>query len=181
MHHASIAAYKVIDQADRLRRIWVMAQERRFAELLSHVAREITQRQAVDVCCGDLTLEQFQTLRALGASDPLSIGVLSSRLRVDVSTMSRNVTVLERNGYLARARDGEDARVVRVRLTAKGKRALESLCCDEREVLQSVYDQLPAGERRKVIEALEVLRASVDASVAPASCCAPAASRKSTA
>src|SRR4051794_25679688 len=111
-----------------------MAQENRFAELLSAVAREITLRQATDVCCGDLTLEQFQTLRALSQADPLSIGALSTQLRVDLSTMSRNVTLLERNGYLLRARSAEDARVVHVRLTAKGKRALESLRCDERDV-----------------------------------------------
>src|SRR6476469_4323845 len=105
-----------------------MTEADRFAELLSRVAREVTLRQASDVCCGDLTLEQFQTLRALGASAQLSMGALSSRLRVDLSTMSRNVTVLERNGYLARARDAEDARIVHVRLTARGKRALDTLC-----------------------------------------------------
>src|SRR5439155_25234515 len=118
-----------------------MAQENRFAELLSAVAREVTLRQASDVCCGDLTLEQFQTLRALSASDQLSIGALSTQLRVDMSTMSRNVTVLERNGYLLRTRSAEDARVVHVRLTAKGKRALESLRCDERDVLKDVYQR----------------------------------------
>src|SRR5438309_11869461 len=116
-----------------------MAQEDRFAELLSHVAREVTLRQASDVCCGDLTLEQFQTLRSISASDRLSIGSLSTQLRVDLSTMSRNVTVLERNGYLSRTRSAEDARVVHVRLTAKGKRSLETLRCEERDVLTSVY------------------------------------------
>ena len=122
-----------------------MAQENRFAELLSAVAREVTLRQASEVCCGDLTLEQFQTLRALSGSGPLSIGALSSQLRVDMSTMSRNVTVLERNGYLLRARSAEDARVVHVKLTAKGKRALETLRCDERDVLEEVYQRLPSG------------------------------------
>jgi len=44
-----------------------MADGDRFAELLARVAREVTLRQASDVCCGDLTLEQFQTLRAARA------------------------------------------------------------------------------------------------------------------
>jgi DNA-binding MarR family transcriptional regulator len=155
------------DLADR------MGQEHRFAELLSHLAREITLRQASDVCCGDLTLEQFQTLRAVSAADQLSMGALSAQLRVDLSTMSRNVTVLERNGYLLRARDPEDARVVQVRLTAKGRRALETLRCGEREVLRDVYDQLPAPERSKVIKALEVLRGCLATGQAgsTAACC----------
>jgi DNA-binding MarR family transcriptional regulator len=156
-----------------------MALEHRLAELLSHVARAITLRQTSDVCCGDLTLEQFQTLRALSAVEQLSIGALSTRLRVDLSTMSRNVTVLQRNGYLLRARDTDDARVVHVRLTTKGKRALDTLCCDERDVLKDVYQRLPPAERPKVLKALELLRTCLDESESVgAPCCPPAAVRK---
>ena len=142
-----------------------MTEADRFAELLSRVAREVTLRQAADVCCGDLTLEQFQTLQAVSASsDPLSIGALSARLRVALSTMSRNVSVLERNGYLLRARSAEDGRIVHVGISPKGKRALETLRCDERDVLADVYQRLPAGDRPRVVKALEVLRTCLDAS-----------------
>ena len=122
-----------------------MAEGDRFAELLSRVAREVTTRQASEICCGDLTLEQFQTLTAVSASDQLSIGSLSAQLRVDLSTMSRNVTLLERNGYLLRARSAEDGRIVQVTLTAKGKRALDTLRCGERDVLGDVYRSPAAG------------------------------------
>jgi DNA-binding MarR family transcriptional regulator len=157
-----------------------MSQGGRFAELLSRVAREITLRQASEVCCGEFTLEQFQTLRAVTGSDQLSIGALSAQLRVDLSTMSRNVTVLERNGYLLRARSSDDARVVHVRITPKGRRALETLRCDERDALKDVYERLPAGDRPKVIKALEVLRLCLDESdVSGAVCCPPTQIRKS--
>jgi len=156
-----------------------MAQENRFAELLSAVAREVTLRQASDVCCGELTLEQFQTLRALSRSDALSIGALSAQLRVDMSTMSRNVTVLERNGYLLRARSTEDGRVVHVRLTAKGKRALDSLRCDERDVLKDVYQRLATAERPVVLKALEALQSCFGESAAGVPCCSPARPGKS--
>jgi DNA-binding MarR family transcriptional regulator len=155
-----------------------MGQENRFAELLSRVAREVTMRQASDVCCGELTLEQFQTLRAISVSELLSIGSLSTQLRVDLSTMSRNVTVLERNGYLLRARSAEDARVVHVRLTTKGKRALETLRCDERDVLTGVYQSLPTTDRAAVLKALEVLQNCLGEGTSGATCCAPASARK---
>jgi DNA-binding MarR family transcriptional regulator len=156
-----------------------MAQGHRFAELLSQVAREITLRQASDVCCGDLTLEQFQTLRAVRTSEQPSIGSLSALLRVDLSTMSRNVTVLERNGYLLRSRSADDGRIVHVGITSKGKRALEMLRCDERDVLSEVYERLPAGERPRVVKALEVLRTCFDEPGAVGmACCPPASVRK---
>jgi DNA-binding MarR family transcriptional regulator len=153
----------------------------RFAHLLSEIAREVTLRQAVDVCCGDLTLEQFQTLRAVTASDLLSISALSTQLRVDLSTMSRNVTVLERNGYLTRARSSEDGRVVHVRITPKGKRALETLHCEEQDVLESVYERLPVNERPGIVKALEALHGCLGAADATgAACCAPTPIRKVT-
>jgi DNA-binding MarR family transcriptional regulator len=115
------------------------------------------------------------------ASDQLSIGALSTQLRVDLSTMSRNVTVLERNGYLMRARSSEDGRVVHVRITPKGKRALETLHCEEQDVLQSVYERLPAGDRPNIVKALELLhRCLGEPEAAGAACCAPTPIRKVT-
>ena len=155
-----------------------MAQQDKFSGLLSQVAREVTRRQASEVCCGDLSLEQFQTMQAVSDSSQASIGALSAGQHVDISTMSRNVTVLERNGYLLRARSDEDARVVMVRLTSKGKRALETLCCSEREILRDVYDRLPPADRTKIIGALETLRSCLaDLATGEASCCPPAPRR----
>jgi DNA-binding MarR family transcriptional regulator len=158
-----------------------MTRGHRFAELLSQVAREITLRQASEVCCGDLTLEQFQTLRAVDASDQLSVGALSMKLRVDFSTISRNVTLLERNGYLERSRSVEDGRVVRVGITAKGIRALETLRCDERDVLTSVYERLPVRERPAVTRALQLLQTCLDESGDAEAACCPPSSRAKTA
>jgi DNA-binding MarR family transcriptional regulator len=160
-----------------------VAEDDRFAQLLTYVAREITLRQAADVCCGDLTLEQFQTLKAIHGSARPSIGALSLELRVDLSTMSRNITLLERNGYLSRARSAEDGRVVHVRLTAEGRRALKTLHCEEKDVLGQIYDQIPSGERPRVVRALEALRTCLERSstrsdAVGTECCAPAPSRK---
>jgi DNA-binding MarR family transcriptional regulator len=150
-----------------------MVEEVRFGELLAQVAREITRRRGADVCCGDLTLEQFQTLQAVSSADQPSIGALSVSLRVDLSTMSRNVALLERNGHLLRARSADDGRVVQVRLTAKGKRALETLRCDERDVFKDAYERLPIAERAKVVRALETLSRCLETSDERAAACCP--------
>lgn len=153
--------------------------EQRFADLLSLVAREITVREASEVCCGDLTLEQFRALRAVDSTEQSSIGTLSNQLRVDLSTMSRNVALLERDDYLIRAKSAEDGRIVNVRLTAKGRRALETLRCGEQEVLGDLYDRLPVKERSRVIKALEVLQTCFEQAAPAEACCAPKAKRRS--
>src|SRR5436190_8333079 len=107
------------------------------------------------------------------------MGSLSAQLRVDVSTMSRNVSVMERNGYLTRARSDDDGRFVHVRLSPKGRRALETLCCDEREVLGDVYARVPPAERPRVMRALEVLQTCLAPAGAADACCPPRSARRS--
>ncbi|HEX3696344.1 MAG TPA: MarR family winged helix-turn-helix transcriptional regulator [Polyangia bacterium] len=156
-----------------------MAEKDRFAELLSEVARDVTRRQTSEVCCGTLTLEQYRTLQAISRADQASIGSLSTALGVDLSTMSRNTSVLERDGYITRARSENDGRVVHVKLLAKGRRALETLRCSERDLLSDVYQGLSASERPKVMKALEALRECLGRKVADAEpCCSPAPAGK---
>jgi len=156
-----------------------MSERRKFGELLSRVARRVTNLQASEICCGDLTLEQFQTLRALdAAAEPLSLGRLSAEMGVDLSTMSRNMTVLERNEYALRVRSAEDGRVVTVKLTAKGRRALESLRCDEEETFQKIYEKVSPASRPKILKTLEILDECLSgADQEP--CCAPAPAARS--
>ena len=155
-----------------------MSTRDRFSELLSEIARDVTRRQTSEVCCGDLSLEQFQTLRRIDGSDRATIGSLAQDSSVDLSTMSRNVSVLERNGYLLRSRSEEDGRIVQVKLTPKGRRALESLQCGERDILKDVYERLPVTEQPKVVRALELLKdCLVTTGTTGAACCSPAARR----
>jgi DNA-binding MarR family transcriptional regulator len=118
-------------------------------------------------------LEQFETLQAVAAAEQSTVGSLSGELEVDLSTMSRNVSVLERNGYLQRARDADDGRIVLVRLMAKGRNALTTLRCGERDVLGEVFERIARHDRSQVVKALETLRACFAGSATVAACCPP--------
>jgi DNA-binding MarR family transcriptional regulator len=155
-----------------------MTKGERFAALVSEVAREVMRRRSSDACCGDLTLEQFETLRVVDGSEQSTIGTLSAALGVDLSTMSRNVSVLERSAYLQRLRSAEDGRVVQVRLTAKGRNALTTLQCGERDVLGDVYERIPQRERATVVRALEALRCCLVEGDQAAACCSPAPAQR---
>lgn len=99
------------------------------------------------------------------------MGSLSVQLHVDLSTMSRNVTLLERNGHLLRTRNAEDGRIVEVILTARGKRALNTLRCGERDILGTVYDRLSRTERAGIVKALETLSECLVQAEDGAACC----------
>ena len=151
-----------------------MKQQEKFAHALASIARRVSKLQTSEICCGALTLEQFETLRTIEASRDPSMSVLSAALGVDLSTMSRNVSVLEREKYVSRARAREDSRVVTVLLTPKGRTALRTLRCDEQDVMAEVYRKLPTASRPSVLEALSALQAALEADdlSAAEACCA---------
>ena len=150
-----------------------MTQHERFARALATIARRVSKLRSAEVCCGGLTPEQFETLRALAASTDPSMGRLSTALGVDLSTMSRNISVLQREGYVERTRHHDDSRVVTVALTRKGANALETLRCDERDVMARLYSRIPAGSRATALQALELVQTALDPEVeATAACCA---------
>src|SRR3954451_15083434 len=158
-----------------------MSERRKFGDLLSRIARRVTAVQTSEVCCGDLTLEQFSTLRAIDtAPETPSLGKLSAQMGVDLSTMSRNVTVLERNDYAARTRSAEDGRVVTIKLTAKGRRALDTLRCDEEDTFGKIYETVPAAARPQLVKALAILDGRLNGAPSAAGddpCCSPTRAR----
>jgi DNA-binding MarR family transcriptional regulator len=152
----------------------------RFAKALAAISRRVSKLQATEICCGDLTREQFETLRTIEAGRDLSISALSGALQVDLSTMSRNISVLEREKYVSRARPAEDSRIVTVVLTPKGRNALETLRCDEQDVMARVFRRLPTANRAALVEALETVQAALasDDAVAGEPCCAADAPKR---
>lgn len=157
-----------------------MKQPERFARALSSISRQVAKLQATEICCGALTREQFETLRTIEAAGDCSMSALSALLRVDVSTMSRNVSVLERERYVTRNRAPQDSRLVNVVLTPKGRHALQTLRCDEQDVMAAVFRRLPVAGRAAIVEVLETVQAALgDARPVPdGACCADDAAPK---
>lgn len=92
--------------------------------------RAVTQTYADLLADVGLTYPQYLTLLALWeADDPLTVGALGQRLRLDSGTLTPLLKRLEAAGHVVRRRDPEDERRVLVDLTAQG-RALEEDVAD---------------------------------------------------
>src|SRR5450432_201249 len=99
------------------RTIRVMRSERdTFAELARRLARGLARLDRDLICCGDVTLQQFETLRELHVAGTLVTSAIGARLGIDLSTASRNLALLARAGYVARVSIKGDGRAVGHRL-----------------------------------------------------------------
>lgn len=156
-----------------------MGNKAEFGKTLVTVARAVKRLERDEVCCGDLTLQQYETLRRLSNLEDATLGVIAADLGIDLSTASRNLSRLERQGYVSKMRPQADARTVILQLTRKGARALSTLWCDEQETFAAVYDRIPAASRATVLAGLSVLATVLEESGAcGVDCCPPVPSAR---
>ena len=107
-----------------------------------HLLRSV---RRVDVASG-LTAARLSALSVLVFGGPTTIGRLARAEQVSAPTMTRLVQALEREGLVTREAEEGDARVVRIRATAKGRRIL--VRGRERRVAELVrlLEQLPGED-----------------------------------
>ena len=144
----------------------------RAATLLRRVGRALLAVEREQICCGEVTRHQFATLHLLESAGGLSTSDLAGRLRIDLSTASRNLAVLERAGCIRRRPAAADARRVHNQVTARGRACIDTLCCDERAAFASVFERVPRRERPAVLRALTLLAQALEGATDPA-CCGP--------
>jgi len=107
-------------------------------------------------CCG-VTVSQCCTLLACDGKERLTMNELSDELRLSSSTMTRNVDVLVRRGYLERVGDDVDRRLVFVRLTELGKELMVNLRGREQNLFAEVLRTIPESEWQNLTYSLRLL------------------------
>jgi DNA-binding MarR family transcriptional regulator len=93
---------------------------------LRQAARRITQIYDGHVEPFGLTIAQFGLLVRLKAHDGIGVGALADKLVMDPTTLTRNLRPLARDGLLTLEPDPDDRRSRSLRLTAKGREALQA-------------------------------------------------------
>jgi MarR family transcriptional regulator, organic hydroperoxide resistance regulator len=68
-----------------------------------------------------LTYPQYLVLAALNAQGDRTVGQLGSELRLDTNTLTPLLKRMEKSGWLARSRNPQDERQVRLSLTDAGR------------------------------------------------------------
>jgi DNA-binding MarR family transcriptional regulator len=98
------------------------------------------------------------TLRRIEDEGPMRITDLAAAEKVAQPTMTGVVARLEQDGLLQRTRDPEDARAVRIALTAAGRDELASVRSSRAAVLQERLDRLDDDARAALTAALDPLQ-----------------------
>jgi DNA-binding MarR family transcriptional regulator len=93
----------------------------------------------------------------LAHTAPLSQNELAARLRLEKSTVSRLVSLLEERGWLIRSRSPHDRRALELRLSEAGARIAAELAQARRDKFARVFAAIPEADRPAVLESLRIL------------------------
>ena len=108
-------------------------------------------------CGKPVSVAEAHGLMELARGGPLVQKEIASRLRLEKSTVSRLVGMLEGRGWVERSRSPKDGRAVELRLTREGSRTAEGIAEARREKFARVLEAIPEEERESVLESMRIL------------------------
>ena len=135
------------------------AEEEAYVELLQ--TARIAERWALDAMKPTgLTPSQFNVLRILRGARPetLSCTTISERMVHHDPDVTRLLDRLERAGWIEKARDTKDRRVIKVGITAAGLDVIESASAVVRGCLQTALAPLGDRDLTTLIQLLQRVR-----------------------
>ncbi len=111
---------------------------------------------------GTLDRSAYLILRSLEGEAGESINSLADRLRLDASTVTRQVIAMESAGYVTRRRDVADGRSTVVEATSSGRSALASTRAARASLYEDVLTDWSPQDRRHLAVLLARLNESLD-------------------
>ena len=104
----------------------------------------------------EVSLQQYRALIVLASRGPQRPRDLAAALGVDPSTATRLCDRLARKRLISRRHAGADRREVRLDLTPKGNRLVDSVTQRRREEIEQILRAIPVSERANLVKAFEV-------------------------
>lgn len=138
-----------------------------FAAAVGDLLRTVQLRDRESICCHDVSVTECYALEFLTRREEASLQQVAEALRLDKSTTSRAVAALERKGYVARASDPNDRRLLRLQPTRRGVELSGRIRTDLDRRYVPLLADLEAPVRRQLIDLVRALAAQADCRCGP--------------
>ncbi len=107
---------------------------------------------------------QWRILGILGDKNPSTVTGIARRGVLKMSTLTRMLDRMERDGLVQRSLWKEDKRVVQVKITAKGKRALDKILAVAANVYKKSFEGISDAEAKRLMKTLAKMRDNLNRS-----------------
>jgi DNA-binding MarR family transcriptional regulator len=103
----------------------------------------------------------YLVLRTLDEVGPTSTNALARELHLDASTVTRQLTVLERGGFIERRPDPRDGRSATIVLTSEGSKTMRGVEQERRRRMEVLVNAWDDAEKDNLAVALSMLNSSL--------------------
>lgn len=134
----------------------------RYSFLMGQIIRKLNLLNKDQKVCYGLTIPQCYTVETLGQKGKLTMNELSSELGTAISTVTRVVDLLVRDGIVGRSENPKDRRKVCIELTEKGRELEQKLKKCSEDNAREILNAIPKEKRENILESLELLNQAVE-------------------
>ena len=122
--------------------------------LFSGISTEMV-KSSVGIMGFAVNMSQLKAMTAFSEDSLLSMGELCKMANIKMPSMTEAVDRFEKEGILDRIRDDEDRRVVKVKMTAKGKKMHKEVLKRRADELTKIFSVLTTKDRTKLLDSLK--------------------------
>ena len=122
--------------------------------LFSGISTEMV-KSSVGIMGFAVNMSQLKAMTAFSEDSLLSMGELCKMANIKMPSMTEVVDRFEKEGILERIRNNEDRRVVKVKMTAKGKKMHKEVLKRRANELTKMFGVLTTEDRTKLVDSLK--------------------------
>ena len=122
--------------------------------LFSGISTEMV-KNSVGIMGFAVNMSQLKAMTAFSEDSLLSMGELCKMANIKMPSMTEVVDRFEKEGILERIRNNEDRRVVKVKMTAKGKKMHKEVLKRRADELTKMFGVLTTEDRTKLVDSLK--------------------------
>lgn len=127
-----------------------------FRKYLRHFERELDIQNNSSCCCG-VTVTQCHTLMELYDQGNIQLNILSEKLNLDKSTVSRTIETLVNQGLVEREIPKQNRRTTNIKLTKKGLGVCNTIHNGNDAYYKEALSEIPKNILPKFTEGFEIL------------------------
>ena len=137
-----------------------MTLEETLNELLVKLFKDILEIEAKSLITEefkDITYNDMHIIEAVGIDEPRNMKTVAKLMSVTTGTLTKAMDALCEKGYVVRERSTKDKRVIKLRLTDKGKSAYYHHEQFHRQMIKNIASEMSEQETEVLIYALATM------------------------
>lgn len=126
----------------------------KMSEVMPVIMKEFGRRLVNELYKGKITLPQFLLLEFLHHEGESKMTSLADFMNVTTAAMTGIVGRLVRDGYVVRAYEVQDRRIIKVRLTSRGTDLVRRISQQKCQMVIKIFGKISQADRREYLRIL---------------------------